>query len=300
MNIFSDPSLATMDVVDTITSEVTTNTATSQIENTANILNNYGPTVTILAIFILICLALFLIFAKYFRKMMDRILDGNINMNTEDLIRQTVNNCVSEVMEMNKNTVMESIEASVKKEKESHKNIVSVYIDSEKVFKEASSAAMRELKCHRIAIYLFHNGNSTPYGYPFAKMSCVHEITDKGSYLTPRGHSHINVPLYVFSELIEDLSDDGECIVENVKELAANGDIQIGTFIQGDNVESIFAASIKNSDNCLVSFAIAEFQEKQDFSNEEYLNTIRSALHDMNNSIYHIVVSDEFVDNFEE
>ena len=201
---------------------------------------------------------------------------------------------------MNKNTVMESIEASVKKEKESHKNIVSVYIDSEKVFKEASSAAMRELKCHRIAIYLFHNGNSTPYGYPFAKMSCVHEITDKGSYLTPRGHSHINVPLYVFSELIEDLSDDGECIVENVKELAANGDIQIGTFIQGDNVESIFAASIKNSDNCLVSFAIAEFQEKQDFSNEEYLNTIRSALHDMNNSIYHIVVSDEFVDNFEE
>lgn len=300
MNIFSDPSLATMDVIDTITSEVTTNTATSQIENTANILNNYGPTVTILAIFILICLALFLIFAKYFRKMMDRILDGNINLNTEDLIRQTVNNCVSEVMEMNKNTVMESIEASVKKEKESHKNIVSVYIDSEKVFKEASSAAMRELKCHRIAIYLFHNGNSTPYGYPFAKMSCVHEITDKGSYLTPRGHSHINVPLYVFSELIEDLSDDGECIVENVKELAANGDIQIGTFIQGDNVESIFAASIKNSDNCLVSFAIAEFQEKQDFSNEEYLNTIRSALHDMNNSIYHIVVSDEFVDNFEE
>lgn len=300
MNMFSDPSLATMDVVDTITSEVTTNTATSQIENTANILNNYGPTVTILAIFILICLALFLIFAKYFRKMMDRILDGNINLNTEDLIRQTVNNCVSEVMEMNKNTVMESIEASVKKEKESHKNIVSVYIDSEKVFKEASSAAMRELKCHRIAIYLFHNGNSTPYGYPFAKMSCVHEITDKGSYLTPRGHSHINVPLYVFSELIEDLSDDGECIVENVKELAANGDIQIGTFIQGDNVESIFAASIKNSDNCLVSFAIAEFQEKQDFSNEEYLNAIRSALHDMNNSIYHIVVSDEFVDNFEE
>lgn len=300
MNMFSDPSLATMDVVDSITSEVTTNTATSQIENTANILNNYGPTVTILAIFILICLALFLIFAKYFRKMMDRILDGNINLNTEDLIRQTVNNCVSEVMEMNKNTVMESIEASVKKEKESHKNIVSVYIDSEKVFKEASSAAMRELKCHRIAIYLFHNGNSTPYGYPFAKMSCVHEITDKGSYLTPRGHSHINVPLYVFSELIEDLSDDGECIVEDVKELAANGDIQIGTFIQGDNVESIFAASIKNSDNCLVSFAIAEFQEKQDFSNEEYLNTIRSALHDMNNSIYHIVVSDEFVDNFEE
>lgn len=300
MNIFSDPSLATMDVIDTITSEVTTNTATSQIESTANILNNYGPTVTILAIFILICLALFLIFAKYFRKMMDKILDGNINMNTEDIIRQTVNDCVSEVMEMNKNTVMESIEASVKKEKESHKNIVSVYIDSEKVFKEASSTAMKAIKCHRIAIYLFHNGNSTPYGYPFAKMSCVHEITDKGSYLTPRGHSHINVPLYVFSELIEDLSDDGECIVENVKELAANGDIQIGTFIQGDNVESIFAASIKNSDNCLVSFAIAEFQEKQDFSNEEHLNTIRSALHDMNNSIYHIVVSDEFVDNFEE
>ena len=300
MNMFSDPSLATMDVVDSITSEVTTNTATSQIESTANILNNYGPTVTILAIFILICLALFLIFAKYFRKMMDKILDGNINMNTEDIIRQTVNDCVSEVMEMNKNTVMESIEASVKKEKESHKNIVSVYIDSEKVFKEASSTAMKAIKCHRIAIYLFHNGNSTPYGYPFAKMSCVHEITDKGSYLTPRGHSHINVPLYVFSELIEDLSDDGECIVENVKELAANGDIQIGTFIQGDNVESIFAASIKNSDNCLVSFAIAEFQEKQDFSNEEYLNTIRSALHDMNNSIYHIVVSDEFVDNFEE
>lgn len=300
MNIFSDPSLATMDVIDTITSEVTTNTATSQIESTANILNNYGPTVTILAIFILICLALFLIFAKYFRKMMDKILDGNINMNTEDIIRQTVNDCVSEVMEMNKNTVMESIEASVKKEKESHKNIVSVYIDSEKVFKEASSTAMKAIKCHRIAIYLFHNGNSTPYGYPFAKMSCVHEITDKGSYLTPRGHSHINVPLYVFSELIEDLSDDGECIVEDVKELAANGDIQIGTFIQGDNVESIFAASIKNSDNCLVSFAIAEFQEKQDFSNEEYLNTIRSALHDMNNSIYHIVVSDEFVDNFEE
>lgn len=302
MNIFNDPSLATMDVVST-TSDVANNVVSETVGGAAEVINNFGPSVTILAVFILICLALFAIFAKYFKKMMDRMLESNSNqipVNTEEIIKRAVNDCVEEMMELNRNTVIESIEASVKKEKESHKNIVSIYIDSEKVFKEASSIAMRAIKCHRIAIYLFHNGNSTPYGYPFAKMSCVHEITDKGVYLTPRGHSHSNIPLYVFSELIENLNDNGECIIENVKDLTAGVENQLSTFIQGDHVESIFAASIKNSDNCLVSFTIAEFQEKQDFSDEAYVEMIRHTLHDMNSSIYHIVVSDEFVDNFEE
>lgn len=298
MSFLNDPSLATMDAVDAA-SDVAMNTVTTQIEHTSDILSKYGTGVVLMAFFLVIFAVVFFSMMAMFRRTFNKKLDENPV--TKEFIVATINSCVSEVMEINKNSIIQGIEESTQKEKDSHKNIVSVYIDSEKVFREASIEAIKEIKCQRLAIYLFHNGNSTPYGYPFAKMSCVHEVTNKGVHCTPRGQAHINVPLYVFSDLVEGLNENGEVIVEDVRDLIIEEeDNQLGTFMQGEHVESVFVSSIKNHDGCLVSFTIAEFHDKQDFTNEERLDQIREALQDMDKSIYHIIVNDEFVDNYQE
>ena len=298
MNFFNDPSLATMDAVEAA-SDVATDVVTKQIDHTVDIISEHGTAVVMMAVFLVLFIAMFITFLVMFKKMASKNI-GEAPTLTEEIIKSTINSCVTEVMEMNKKSILQSIEQTNQQEKESHKNIVSVYVNSEKVFRDASKEAISKIKCQRLAIYLFHNGNKTPYGYPFAKMSCVHEITNKGVHCTPRGHSHINVPLYVFSDLVESLNEDGEVIVQDVRQLVVdNEDNQLGTFIQGDHVESAVVSSIKNHDGCLVSFTIAEFHDIQDFTDER-IDEIRDALTIMNKSIYHIVVSDEFIDSYDE
>lgn len=282
-------------------SEVSNIVSTEQIGEVSELLNKYGPTIVILAVFILIFIGLMAFILRSNHKMNEQMLKAqqSASETNQQMMQDMFATCMNIInTKTGDNSESEDDVATEKKPKK--KKIVSSYIDSSLVFKDASRLANSKLKCERIAIYLFHNGNHSPYGYSFAKMSCVHEWTMRGSN-TVRGMNHVNIPLYAFSTIVESLVKDGEFVVSNVYDHGIiSADEQVFQFISGSTIRAIFALAIKDKDGDLAAFTIAEFKDAQDFSSQEVYKNVKDALNTMNESIYSIVISEQFRDNYNE
>ena len=283
-------------------SEVSDNVSNTidQVGNTASLINQYGPTVVILAVFLLIFISIMAFILRSNHNMNKQMLESQQSAATaqQKMMQDMFDTCMSLIKKENSKDDDEDDEEEETKPKK--KKIVSAYIDSSLAFKDASRIAIGKIKCERIAIYLFHNGNHTPYGYPFAKMSCVHEWTIRGSN-TVRGTTHVNIPLYAFSTIVESLSKDGEFVVGNIYEHGLiSADEQVFQFISGSTIRALFALGIKDKDGDLAAFTIAEFKDPQDFSAEETYKNVKDALTMMDESIYSIIVNDDFRNSYDE
>ena len=283
-------------------SEVSNNVSNTidQVGNTASLINQYGPTVVILAVFLLIFISIMAFILRSNHNMNKQMLESQQSVATaqQKMMQDMFDTCMSLIKKENSKDDDEEDEEEETKPKK--KKIVSAYIDSSLAFKDASRIAIGKIKCERIAIYLFHNGNHTPYGYPFAKMSCVHEWTIRGSN-TVRGTTHVNIPLYAFSTIVESLSKDGEFVVGNIYEHGLiSADEQVFQFISGSTIRALFALGIKDKDGDLAAFTIAEFKDPQDFSAEETYKNVKDALTMMDESIYSIIVNDDFRNSYDE
>ena len=283
-------------------SEVSDNVSNTidQVGNTASLINQYGPTVVILAVFLLIFISIMAFILRSNHNMNKQMLESQQSAATaqQKMMQDMFDTCMSLIKKENSKDDDEEDEEEETKPKK--KKIVSAYIDSSLAFKDASRIAIGKIKCERIAIYLFHNGNHTTYGYPFAKMSCVHEWTIRGSN-TVRGTTHVNIPLYAFSTIVESLSKDGEFVVGNIYEHGLiSADEQVFQFISGSTIRALFALGIKDKDGDLAAFTIAEFKDPQDFSAEETYKNVKDALTMMDESIYSIIVNDDFRNSYDE
>lgn len=267
------------------------------VQSVAELLEKYGPFIVILAVFIVVFLGVLAYVIHNNQKMNKQIMDAQ--KKSAENNQQIMNDMIKSFIDMAKEQ-KEEREREVEAEQK-HKKIVSAYIDSSLAFKDASRIAMAKIRCERVAIYLFHNGNSTPYGYSFAKMSCVHEWTMRGSD-TIRGRTHVNIPLYAFSTIVEALVKDSEMAIGNIYEHGIlSADEQVFQFISGSTTRALFALAIKDRDDDeLVAFTVAEFTEPQDFSSKEVYSSVKDALQTMNDNIYSIVVNDEYRDSFKE
>ena len=270
-----------------------------QVSDATKLINQYGPTVVIIAVFLILFIGLLVFILRSNHRMNQQMLEAqkNASENNQKMMQDMFDTFKTLVVN-NKDKDDENDEEDEEKPKK--KKIVSAYIDSSLAFKDASRIAISKIKCERVAIYLFHNGNHTPYGYPFAKMSCVHEWTLRGSN-TIRGTTHMNIPLYAFSTIVESLVKDGEFVIGNIYDHGIiSADEQVFQFISGSTIRSLFALGIKDKDGDLAAFTIAEFKDAQDFSDEETYKNVKDALSMMNESIYSIIVNDEFRNTYNE
>lgn len=282
-------------------SEVSDNMSNTmdQVSDATKLINQYGPTVVIIAVFLILFIGLLVFILRSNHRMNQQMLEAqkNASENNQKMMQDMFDTFKTLVVN-NKDKDDEDDEEDEEKPKK--KKIVSAYIDSSLAFKDASRIAISKIKCERVAIYLFHNGNHTPYGYPFAKMSCVHEWTLRGSN-TIRGTTHMNIPLYAFSTIVESLVKDGEFVIGNIYDHGIiSADEQVFQFISGSTIRSLFALGIKDKDGDLAAFTIAEFKDAQDFSDEETYKNVKDALSMMNESIYSIIVNDEFRNTYNE
>lgn len=287
-----------MEEVVSVASELTGNGTTQQVTDIAETISNYGITATVLAVFIIIfilCMGVFLLLIK---KMNENINESNKKSNDAitELSKQMLDAVLGLVNAKGGNGASEDQSEENQKEDHAkeHKRIMSTYIDSSLAFKDAARIASTTISCDRIAIYLFHNGNHSPYGYPFVKMSCIHEWTARGSS-TIRGYNHVNIPLYAFSTIVESLQQDNEYAISNMFEQGILGpDEQIFQFISGSSVRAMFALAIRDNDGELAAFSIAEFKDPHDFSDERTYKEVKEALNNMNSNIRSIVINDKF------
>lgn len=285
-----------------VVTPTTTATPTPDLSNTVNqigsvaaLIEKYGPFIVILSVFIIVFLFILGYVIRNNQKMNKQIMDTQ--KQSAEANQQMMNDMLKTFMDIVKERDEEEDEKEAE-ENNKHKKIVSAYIDSSLAFKDASRIAMSKIRCERIAIYLFHNGNSTPYGYSFAKMSCVHEWTMRGSD-TIRGKTHVNIPLYAFSSIVETLVKDNEYVIGNIYEHGIlSADEQVFQFISGSTTRALFALAIKSAEGELAAFTIAEFKEAQDFSSNEVYINVKNTLETMNANIYSIVVNEEYRDNF--
>jgi len=262
------------------------------VGNIAEIMNKYGIAVTILALFCICFIIMIIAILANNKKLINMI--ANNNQSNEKVTLEAVKELVRECVKDTKQDLKDVIDETNKEEEDSHKGIVNGYVNASIAFKDAARIAMNKIRCQRIAIYLFHNGNKTPFGFPFAKMSCVYEQSTKNT-TTIRGHEHSNVPLYAFSSIVDKLAEDNEYVVDDISaHVLVNSDQQLLDFIAGSNTKSFFALAIRDPDGCLAAFTIAEFKDPHDFSVQENYNKIKEALKTMNDNIYSIVINDEY------
>ena len=264
---------------------------------------DYGPLVVLLSIFFLVFICLIIVVLRSNYKMTRQIVNRN-NSNgklEEEVIKKFVNGALSEL------TKDQDIEGAIARqlkpietaiynmhyheyddENDYHRDLVGAYIDVNMAFKDASRTALKYLKCDRIGIYIFHNGNESMLGLPFFKMSCIHEWTSTGTN-TLRGKSHSSMPLHLFNDFIEDLWRDGVYKSENVDETIKT-DPSIKEFISFSKTKSLYIMAIKNDSDAITGFVVAEFDNIETFEHNETRDSeINTVLVDMIRKISPIV-----------
>lgn len=259
------------------------------VKNISEAIYNYGIAIVVMGVFFVLFLILIIIMLFNNIRMSKQIM--NVNADTdkqrEEVINKLIDNAI-EAKDTNMSTViakeiheslspiskqLEELSSEVYKkdnyhnqtdtEEDYHKDIVGAYIDISMAFKDISRKTLTELDCDRIAIYVFHNGNTSIYGLPFFKMSCIHEWTKHGAH-TLRGKSHADIPLHLFDDFIENLYKHGIYKSENIDNVIKE-DTSIKDFLALSDTKAMYLIAVKNTDDALVGFVAAEFAEIESF-----------------------------------
>ena len=289
-----------------------------QITGIAKLINEYGTEVVIISVFLIALMIFMALFLRMFNKFVtnsikqnEKMFDAFLKLLGTDTasvrdgsadnatINKPANALANKLQkkkpqETNKNDTTNN--TPVKKEEGiaiTH-NIVDNNSRINGIFEEIAKSVMGDLRCNRIAVYVFHNGNKTPYGYSFVKMSCIYEHNMKANVVL-RGKNHQGLPLHAFSTIIDCLIKNGEYIIGNVYNHGIiSADEQLLTFIDGSKVKSLFALGIRDNNGDIAGFVIAEFNDEQDFSVLEWYNKARSSLKNMCNAVRPIIVENDF------
>lgn len=276
----------------------------NDVTNLAGTISEHGILVVIAAAFLVFTILIFLLFLHLNNTMLKAVIKQfTDNANRNDSITDRLVDFVTNEDDDTKGNeeIMTKLKEQKKQEEDSKqvpkhgKDLVKLYINRETVFKSAAKIVFESLKCSRIGIYVFHNGNETPYGLPFIKMSCIFDQGVNG-IKTQRGLSHINMPLHFFDDMVEALYNNNEyyCNIEGTDENSS-----IRSFAASSNSKSGYCVAIA-SEGTILGFISCEFSHNIDFNDAEELDKIRSVMHDMTISIKYIIVNranpDQFVD----
>ena len=274
-----------------------------EISTIANTISEHGPVIVICAVFIFIFILIFLLFLKINTAMINNIMKQLTTKNTEssDITQKLLDHFLDEVEDDedkgDKNKDEDKKEKQSENKQEHRKDLVGMYIDYNVTFKSASKVVLNKIRCDRVAVYVFHNGNKSLFGFPFIKMSCVHEQTMRGD-MTVRGKNHSNLPLHHFNDFIEKLYNNKEYAgnIDNV-EIQDNS---VREFLTYSEAESLYSEAITNEDGTLAGFVVCEFNQKIDFADEYKYKEIKYAVHDMITSIHYIITNEEFIKKYED
>lgn len=238
----------------------------------AGFISEYGVVVVVMSIFFIIFIGLLALILRNNHRMMTQIMNNNNSDKKieDDILNKFVESALKVLTETvyKQNTVIVQPATNEQEEKDEdyHKDLVGAYIDVNMTFKDASRCALTRLNCDRVAIYVFHNGNTSSMGLPFFKMSCVHEWTNRGGS-TLRGKSHSDMPLHLFNDFIENLYSDGYYRIDDVSDLYIE-DPSIRDFTAFSDTRSLYIVAIKNSDGIITGFSVAEFHNNETFETD--------------------------------
>ena len=216
----------------------------TEIEKYASLLDTYGVTVVILAVFIFIFMIIFMLLLR------------NNHRTTKQLMDQ----------QQQLFDIITSKNKEEKENKENHKknerSLLKTFVKLDDSIKNVLKKINEEIGASRLSIYVFHNGSYTSHGIPFFKVSCISEIFKKGSGMSSKFNTHTNLPLTMFDQSVKTLFNEGKVLIDDISAIESEYPILFKMF--SSSVKSACGVAIYDEDNNILGVIIAEFKSKND------------------------------------
>lgn len=211
-------------------------------------IQEYGPLIVILAIFLCITFALVMYLIRANKKSSDA--------NTE--IATTVAKMLEE--QLKKNSVL-----TEKQKQSSERNIVTIFMELNKTLKTECEHIMKKSNSDRSAIYVFHNGTHASHGLPFFKLTCISETISKNSNANIKIGDHSSVPLSMFDTIVTSLYNNSFYRIRTDK----SSDPSELIFLKGTRLTDCFFVPIYDDDNNMMGFTFNGYNTLDDMRDLE-------------------------------
>lgn len=210
----------------------------------AGFIQQYGPLIVILAVFLLLFLTIF----AYTINANKKAIESDREMNKQ-LVTSILNDYfakTAKVVEGNKNY--------------DEKNIVNIFVKLNKALKNVCESTCRKTNSDRTAIYVFHNGSQASHGLPFFKLTCISEWVSKNSNSNIKMAEHTALPLNLFDNIIQGLYENSEyrIILDKSKD---PGDM---LFLKNTKIKDCFFIPIYDDDNNMMGFIFNGYNTVRD------------------------------------
>lgn len=249
-------------------------------------LNTYGYAIVLLSIFLII----FIIFIMVILKQ---------NSNSQKMFQEQNQILLNQILTNSNKQIQENEESkfntfSEERRAYDEKNIVTIFVKLNRIFKFECKKYLERIDCDRIGIYVFHNGTVTSHGLPFFKVSCICEWIKRGTAIC----SHINdtngIPLNLFDDIIDNLYTKGIVLVCNDPTNQDSAFIKSDSFyLDTDDVEFAMFVPIYDKNDNILAMVLAEYRHMVD---KEFMDEYLDELKELCRSIKPVLEFSEYQD----
>ena len=223
----------------------------SDIGTLSGYINEYGPLIVTLAIFML-AFVLLIVYVL------------NVNKKMYETMQATSNQLLTTFLDEH------SSKKELPREKKHYdeRNIVDLFVKLDKTLKNACDSTMKKTKSDRTAVYVFHNGSHASHGLPFFKMSCIAEKSNKGSNANIIMQDHQSMPLSYFESIVTSLYYNGEYRIIVNEDMDFNDQF----FLQKTKIKDCFFVPIYDYSDTIMGFVFNGYNEldpNRDFAKEK-------------------------------
>lgn len=246
-----------METTIAIAAEATTATSNvineGQVDKYTQLINTYGASAVIIAVFLVILLAVITYLLHTNKKTQEQLIKQQ-----QDMV----------------NMIMGMAQEHSKREEENTKpkiikepNLVELFLRINGTIKDTLKAISDDLKADRTSVYVFHNGVFSSHGLPFFKISCVCEVVKKGSGVTKNLKNHSGMPLQMFDNTISCIYKDGSMTVidsaDDTSDIVQSSPVLCG-MLKNNNVKSATGVAIYDHDSNIMGILMVEYSDVKD------------------------------------
>lgn len=230
----------------------------NDVESMAGIINNYGPSVAILAVI----LVLFIVIIYNNNKALKKYEAQSIK--NEEFYTETFTKITEQLLKK----VMDTKE-SKETEQDKEVDLFDTFVKLKASMQDKCKESMKAINADRLAIYLFHDGTHSTHGIKFFKMSCICESIVVGSGIREHTVDHASVPINLFDTMIDELIKNGSYTIMRDNNII-NSNHKM--FLSASKINYAISIALFDNSNNILGFILAEFAKdyNEDEVNDKY------------------------------
>lgn len=245
--------METTTIIET-TLQNTADNYTGEVDKYTQLINTYGASAVIIAVFLVILLAVVTYLLRSNQKTNNQLIEQQ-----QDLVNMLV--------EIAKKEDSKPSEENNKPKIIKEPNLVETFLNINGSIKDTLKDISDELNADRTSVYVFHNGVFSSHGLPFFKISCVCEVVKKNVGVIKNLKSHSGLPLQMFDNTISNIYKNGNMTIQDTDneedDLVSSSPVLCG-MLKNNNIKSATGIAIYDHDNNIMGILMVEYVDKKD------------------------------------